>query len=56
MNRKYVTTKEAYDLKVINDIIGNEPTRIVAIFKDYLLMDDMNDFCRKYNPKESSLK
>ncbi len=43
---------EAYNCKVINDIVGNEPTRIVAIFKDYLLQDDMNDFMRRYYTTE----
>lgn len=47
---------EAYNLKVINDIVGNEPTRVVSIFKDYLLQDDMNDFLRKYYTLRESKK
>lgn len=54
---KYATGMDAYNLKVINDIISNEPTRIVAIFKDYLLTDDVNDFLNKfYTSKESCKK
>ena len=37
----------AYNVKVINDIISNEPSRIVSVFKDYLLNDDVNDFLVK---------
>jgi hypothetical protein len=37
----------AYNVKVINDIIGNDSTHVVAVFKDYLLFDDINDFMRK---------
>jgi len=39
---------QAYNQKVISDIIGNEPTHLVTVFKDYLLQDDINDFLRKY--------
>lgn len=33
-------------------MVGNEPTRLVAIFKDYLLLDDINDFLKKYYPRK----
>jgi hypothetical protein len=57
LQEKYATGIDAYNLKVINDIISNEPTRIVAVFKDYLLIDDVNDFLTKfYTTKESYKK
>ncbi|CAI2382322.1 unnamed protein product [Moneuplotes crassus] len=52
LTQKYATSMDAYNCKVVNDIIGNETTRIVAIFKDYLLQDDMNDFMRRYYTTE----
>ncbi len=33
--------------KTINDLIYNEQTRIVAIFKDYLIADDINEFLKR---------
>ena len=33
---------EFENLKVINDLIYNEQTHVVSIFKDYLILDDIN--------------
>lgn len=38
---------DAYNVKIINDIISNETSHVVAVFKDYLLYDDINDFLKK---------
>jgi hypothetical protein len=57
LTEKYSSGMETYNIKIINDIIGNEPTRIVSVFKDYLLQDDMNDFLRKsYSAYETRKK
>ena len=54
MNNKYKTTIESYNVKVINDIIYNENTNIVSIFKDYLIYDDTSEFLKRfYNCNES---
>jgi hypothetical protein len=34
-------------LRVTNDLIYNESTRIVTIFKDYLILDDVNEFLKR---------
>lgn len=48
-----MTSKEYYDAKVINDIVYNEPTRLVSIFKDYLIYDDVSEFLkRRYTQPE----
>jgi hypothetical protein len=40
--------RESYqNLKVVNDLIYNEPTPIVAVFKDYLILDDVNEFLKR---------
>jgi hypothetical protein len=35
-------------LKILNDLIYNENTRIVSIFKDYLIFDDITEFLRRF--------
>jgi hypothetical protein len=35
------------DVKVINDLVYNEPTHMVSIFKDFLIMDDVNEFLKR---------
>ena len=32
---------------VVNDLIYNESTRVVTIFKDYLIFDDINEFFKR---------
>lgn len=44
---KHKTTLTTYNLKVIDEIIYNEPTKIVAVFKDYLILDDSSEFLRR---------
>lgn len=39
-----MTSKEFYNVKVINDIIYNERTHVVSVFKDYLILDDISEF------------
>jgi len=57
---KYYHDKNFYNAKVIGDIINNEPTHLVAEFKDYLIYGDDSEFlqknysikdCKKYLPK-----
>jgi hypothetical protein len=54
---KYVTSRDYYNTKLINDIIYNEPIRIVAIFKDYLISDDASEFLKRtYCPEEMTTR
>lgn len=39
---------EFENLKVINDLIYNEQTHVVSIFKDYLILDDINEFLKRF--------
>ena len=51
---KYYHDKNFYNSKVIQDIINNESTHVVAEFKDYLIYGDDSEFLQKiYNIKES---
>ena len=50
---KYYHDKNFYNSKVIEDIINNESTHVVAEFKDYLIYGDDSEFLqKKYNMKE----
>ena len=59
LGRKYGDChKEFENLKVVNDLIYNEQTHIVSIFKDFLIMDDINEFLKRYyeQKKESEVR
>ena len=52
-----MTSREYYDAKIINDVVYNEPTRLVSIFKDYLIYDDVSEFLkRSYNFQEAKVR
>ena len=50
-----MTSKEYYNTKIINDIIYNEQTNIVSVFKDYLIFDDVSEFLKRYYKKNESV-
>lgn len=47
LSSKYMTSKDFYNVKIINDIIYNENTHIVSVFKDYLILDDISEFLKR---------
>ena len=47
-NNFYSNEEDFYNIKVINEIICNESTHIVAEFKDYLINGDTSEFLQKY--------
>lgn len=51
-------TTEFINLKVVNDLIYNEPTHEVSVFKDYLILDDINEFLKRYylSPSETKVR
>ena len=50
-----MTARDFYNVKVVNDVIYNENTHVVSIFKDYLIFDDISEFLkREYDYNESS--
>ena len=42
-----MTSKDFYNVKIINDIIYNENAHIVSVFKDYLILDDISEFLKR---------
>ena len=54
---RYEKPLSFYDIKIVNDMIFNEKTHFVEIFKEFLLYDDYNEFLKRfYNIKEISNK
>ncbi len=51
LEKKYLTSREYYNIKIINDIIYNENTNIVSVFKDYLIFDDVSEFLKWFYNK-----
>ncbi len=52
--KKYLTSRTYYNVKVVNDIIYNECSNIVSMFKDYLIFDDVSEFLkREYTTPEA---
>lgn len=47
LEKKYLTSRTYYNVKVINDIIYNEASNIVSMFKDYLIFDDVSEFLKR---------
>lgn len=42
-----MTSRSYYNVKVVTDIIYNEPAHLVSVFKDYLIFDDVSEFLRR---------
>lgn len=55
LERKYLTSRDYYNVKVVNDIIYNENTHIVSVFKDYLIYDDVSEFMKRFYDEEESI-
>lgn len=54
LEKKYMTGKDYYNVKIVNDIIYNEPNHVVSVFKDYLIYDDISEFLkRSYTQNEA---
>ena len=55
--RKYISMPISYNLNIIDNIIYNDKTHIVSLFKDYLILDDKGEFLKRYYTYyESNLK
>ncbi len=55
--RRYDKPLWYHDVKMINDIIYNEKTHFVELFKEYLIYEDINEFLKRfYNTNEISIK
>jgi hypothetical protein len=48
IKKRYFVDKRIHGKKIVNDIVYNEKSHIVAKFKDFLLFDDMTEFLRRF--------
>jgi hypothetical protein len=48
--------EEFLQYKIVNDLIYNEPTNLVSLFKDFLIMDDINEFLKRPYYGEESIE
>ena len=48
LEKKYLTSRDYYNSKVVTDIVYNENTNLVSVFKDYLIYDDVSEFLKRY--------
>ena len=53
--QKYLMPKLFYGKLIAHNIIYNQKTHIVAKFKDYLILDDLSEFIKRYYTKDESL-
>ena len=53
-NKKYSKLPLSYDTNIIDNIIYNEKSHIVATFKDRLIVDDTGEFLKRYYKKKES--
>ena len=57
LGRKYGDCHVEFEnLKVVNDLIYNEQTHVVSVFKDYLIHDDINEFLKRFYVGKSESK
>ena len=53
--QKYLIPKLFYGKLISHNIIYNQKNHIVAKFKDYLILDDLSEFLKRYYTKDESL-
>ena len=53
-NKKYSKMPNNYNMNIIENIIYNEKSHIVATFKDRLIIDDTGEFLKRYYKKKES--
>ena len=54
-HRLYLRDEDFYNIKIIDEIISNDSSHIVAEFKDFLIKDDYSEFIQKFFNKKESL-
>ena len=52
--KKYFFSKNYYEKIIINSIIYNQKVHIVSKFKEYLVIDDLSDFLKRFYTKNES--
>jgi hypothetical protein len=50
--KKYISMPLLYNINIIDNIIYNDKTHIVSLFKDHLIMDDKGEFLKRFYTKK----
>jgi hypothetical protein len=48
LDKKYLTSQDYYNSKIVSDVMYNENRHIVSVFKDYLIFDDFSEYLKRY--------
>ena len=56
LQNKYNISNDFYNKKKINELIFNDPSNYTAAFKEYLLLEDENEFLRRFYKKNELKK
>ena len=56
LTKKYEILFNKYNSNIIDNIIYNERSHIVALFKDRLILDDNGEFLKRYYNNDESFK
>ena len=51
LSERYASNEDYNNVRVVNDLIYNESSHVVSIFKDYLILDDINEFLKRIYKK-----
>ena len=54
LKKKYLSTEYTYNYQCGNYLLYNERSRVVAIYKEYLIFDDSTEFLRRFYTKIES--
>ena len=55
-HKAYLKNENYYNIIIINEIITNQKSHLVAEFKDFLIKDDISEFIFKFYPTKESKK
>ena len=48
LDKKYLTSQDYYNSKIVSDVMYNENRHIVSVFKDYLIFDDFSEYLKRF--------
>ena len=56
LDKKYLTSQDYYNSKIVSDIMYNENRHIVSVFKDYLIFDDFSEYLKRFYSNQESVE
>jgi hypothetical protein len=56
LDKKYLTSQDYYNSKIVSDVMYNENRHIVSVFKDYLIFDDFSEYLKRFYSDQESVE